>query len=116
MAAHIQKIANVVDIEIAETDAAAPDDAVSAVFSGGEILIHLAELVDFEAERERLQKEKKRLEGEVARVDKKLANAGFVAKAPAAVVEEEKQKGEKYREMLETVNNRLESMGATSVK
>ena len=116
VAAHIQKIANVVDIEIAETDAAAPDDAVSAVFSGGEILIPLAELVDFEAERERLQKEKKRLEGEVARVDKKLANAGFVAKAPAAVVEEEKQKGEKYREMLETVNNRLESMGATSVK
>ena len=39
VAAHIQKIANVVDIEIAETDAAAPDDAVSAVFSGGEILI-----------------------------------------------------------------------------
>ena len=79
-------------------------------------MIPLADLVDFEAERERLEKEKKRLEGEVARVLKKLSNQGFVAKAPASVVEEEKQKGDKYREMLETVIKRLESMGESSAK
>ena len=44
------------------------------------------------------------------RVEKKLANQGFVSKAPAAVVEEERSKGEKYKEMLETVVARLESL------
>ena len=46
----------------------------------------------------------------MSRVEKKLSNSGFVDKAPEAVVNEEKAKGEKYREMLETVNARLESM------
>lgn len=116
IAAHIQKIANVVEIEVESTGSETPDGVVSAVFTGGELLIPLADLVDFEAERERLEKEKKRLEDEVARVEKKLSNQGFVAKAPASVVEEEKQKGDKYREMLETVIKRLESMGAPSGK
>ena len=116
ISAHIKKIANVVDITVEGTDSETPDGVVSAVFTGGELLIPLADLVDFEAERERLEKEKKRLEGEVARVDKKLSNQGFVAKAPASVVEEEKQKGDKYREMLETVIKRLESMGEASAK
>lgn len=116
ISAHIQKIANVVEIEIESTDRETSDGVVSAVFSGGELLIPLADLVDFEAERERLEKEKKKLEGEVTRVEKKLSNQGFVAKAPASVVEEEKQKGEKYREMLETVIKRLESMGVSSGK
>ena len=116
IAAHIQKIANVVEIEVESTGSETPDGVVSAVFTGGELLIPLADLVDFEAERERLEKEKKRLEDEVARVEKKLSNQGFVAKAPASVVEEEKQKGDKYREMLETVIKRIESMGAPSGK
>ena len=85
---------------------------MSAVIDGAEILVPLDELVDIAAEIERLEKEKKRLEGEVMRVDKKLSNQGFVAKAPAAVVEEERQKGEKYREMLETVTSRLEAIKA----
>lgn len=113
---HIKKIANVVEIEIDTIDSPSPEDVVSAVFSGGEILIPLADLVDFEAEIERLNKEKKRLESEVMRVEKKLSNQGFVAKAPIAVVEEEKQKGEKYRDMLATVVKRLDSMGASSGK
>ena len=44
------------------------------------------------------------------RVEKKLANQGFVAKAPQKLVEEEKAKGEKYREMLATVIARLDSL------
>lgn len=113
---HIKKIANVVEIKVEKRDSDSPDDVVSAVVDGAEILIPLADLVDFEAEIKRLNKEKKRLEGEVMRVEKKLSNQGFVAKAPASVVEEEKQKGEKYRDMLATVVKRLESMGATSGK
>ena len=44
------------------------------------------------------------------RVEKKLANQGFVAKAPAAVVEEERAKGVRYQEMLDTVNARLSAL------
>ncbi len=107
---HICKIANVESITVESASAEAPDDVMSQVITGGDILVPLDELVDRAAEIERLEKEKKRLEGEVMRVEKKLANQGFVSKAPAAVVEEERSKGEKYKEMLETVVARLESL------
>lgn len=107
---YIKNIANVTGITVTGYDGAAPDDVMSAVIDGAEILVPLDELVDIEAEIERLEKEKKKLEGEVTRVEKKLSNQGFVAKAPAAVVEEEKAKGEKYKEMLENVTARLESL------
>ena len=83
---------------------------MSAVVDGAEILVAMDELVDREAEIQRLEKEKKRLEGEVVRVEKKLSNQGFIGKAPASVIEEEKLKGEKYKEMLQTVTARLDSL------
>ena len=107
---HICKIANVESITVESASAEAPDDVMSQVIEGGDILVPLDELVDRAAEIERLEKEKKRLEGEVMRVEKKLANQGFVSKAPAAVVDEERAKGEKYREMLETVTARLTAL------
>jgi valyl-tRNA synthetase len=107
---HICKIANVGTIKVEPADGEAPEDVMSAVIKGAEILVPLDELVDIAAEIARLEKEQKRLEGEVTRVEKKLSNQGFVSKAPAAVVEEEKAKGEKYKEMLETVVARLESL------
>ena len=51
------------------------------------------------------------MEGEITRVEKKLGNPGFVSKAPAQVIEEEKAKGEKYRSMLEQVENSLKNLG-----
>ena len=108
--AHINRIANVEDIKIEASDSEAPKDVMSAVIEGAQILVPLDELVDMKAEIERLEKEAKRLEGEVLRVEKKLSNQGFVAKAPKAVVDEERAKGEKYKEMLETVKARLEAI------
>ena len=55
---------------------------MSAVVSGAEIFIPLDDIMDYEAELERLEKEKKKLEGEVKRVRGKLSNEGFVSKAP----------------------------------
>ena len=52
----------------------------------------------------------KRVFGFLERVEKKLANKGFTDKAPAKLVEEERAKGEKYREMLAAVSARLESL------
>lgn len=107
---YIKNIANVTSIAIESTELEAGSDVMTAVIDGAEILVPLDELVDIEAEIERLNKEKDKLIAEVARVEKKLSNSGFVAKAPAKLVEEEKAKGEKYKEMLDTVVARLESL------
>ena len=83
---------------------------MTAAVKDAEILIPLQDLVDFDDEIKRLEKEQARLQSEVERVEKKLANKGFVNKAPEKVVQEEREKGEKYRDMLETVEKRLSVM------
>lgn len=93
-----------------ETKDNIPEDAVSVVVEGGELFLPLEELIDFSKELERLEKEKAKLESEVSRVVKKLANEGFVAKAPDTLINEEKAKKEKYEGMLKTVAERIESM------
>lgn len=95
---------------LVETKGNIPEDAVSVVVEGGELFLPLEELIDFSKELDRLEKEKAKLESEVNRVVKKLANQGFVAKAPEKLLDEEKAKKEKYEGMLKTVAERIESM------
>ncbi len=83
------------------------EDALNVVVDGVKIFIPLAEIIDFEKELERLSKEKAKFEGEIKRAEGKLNNQGFVAKAPQSLIDEEKQKIEKYKEMLTTVNERI---------
>ena len=80
------------------------------LFEIGELFLPLLDLVDREKELERLNKEKTKLEGEILRVEKKLSNERFVSKAPEAVVNEERAKGVKYKEMLEAVLERIEAL------
>ena len=70
----------------------------------------MSDIIDFEKEKARLEGEKKRLEGEIDRIVRKLSNEGFVAKAPAAVVEGEKAKMAKYQENLDGVIAALEKL------
>lgn len=104
---YMKSLANIESITFAESKDGAPDDVMSAVIDGAEILIPLDDLVDYKAEFERLTKEKARLENEVKRVQGMLSNPGFVNKAPAAKIEEEKEKMAKYEDMLEKVTARL---------
>ncbi len=83
------------------------DDAVSVVIANANIYIPFAELVDIKQEIERLQKEEKRLEGELKRVEGMLSNERFISKAPAAKIQEEKDKQAKYAQMMEQVKERL---------
>ena len=83
------------------------DDAVSVVIHDAAIYIPFAELVDIEKEIERLTKEQTKLEAEIKRASGMLANPKFVDKAPAAKVEEERAKLQKYTETLEQVKERL---------
>ena len=63
--------------------------------------------MDTEKERARLEGERKKLAEEIERVNKKLANESFVAKAPAAVVDAERAKLNKYTENLKGVEAAL---------
>ena len=83
------------------------EDAVSTVIPNANIYMPFAELVDIEKEIERLKKEEERLTKELARVDGMLANEKFVSKAPAAKIEEEKEKQKKYNQMMQQVKEQL---------
>ena len=95
------------EVEIQKDRTGIGEDAVSLVIPHANIYIPFAELVDIEKELERLRKEEKRLNGELARVNGMLNNEKFVSKAPAAKIEEEKAKREKYTQMMAQVKERL---------
>lgn len=107
--AFFMKLAGASEVDIAAGREDVPEGAVNIVVGGAELFLPMAELVDKQKELERLAKEKKDLEAEIDRVEKKLANQGFVAKAPQKVVDEERAKGDKYREMLEKVIASIEA-------
>jgi len=103
--AFFEKLASASETVVQKDRSGISDNAVNIVVPSAEIYLPLDELVDKTKELERLRGEKKKLEGEIKRVEGKLNNPGFVNKAPAKVVEEEKAKGEKYKEMLEKVSD-----------
>ncbi|MDU1763280.1 MAG: valine--tRNA ligase [Anaerococcus vaginalis] len=76
------------------------EDAVSLIFNDFKIYIPLENLIDYDKERKRLKDEIKKLESEIKRAEGKLNNQGFVSKAPEAVVNEEREKLEKYKDLL----------------
>ena len=103
-------LAHAGETHIQEDKAGIGDDAVSTVIPGASIYIPFAELVDLEKELERLGKEQQRLNKEIARSNGMLNNEKFVSKAPAAKVQEEKDKLENYIKMLAQVEERLEQL------
>ena len=76
------------------------DGAVAIITEDARLFIPMDELVDFKAELERLEKEKAAVQKEIAFVSGKLNNANFVAKAPEALVNEQREKLAKYTEKL----------------
>ena len=107
---YFEKLASASETVITADKSGLDDGFVNAVTEGAEIYIPLGELVDKEKELERLTKEKEKLESEIKRVESKLSNAGFVAKAPQKLVDEEKEKGEKYKDMLQKVTESIEKL------
>lgn len=104
---YFKSLASASEVEINDNKDGIPEDAVSVVIDGVELFIPLDELVDFEKEKERLNKERDKALAEIKRVEGKLNNPGFVNKAPAKLVEEEKAKKEKFEEILHTIEERL---------
>ncbi|MDO4490631.1 MAG: valine--tRNA ligase [Lachnospiraceae bacterium] len=109
--AFFTSLARASEVLIQSDKAGIADDAVSALIPGANIFIPFAELVDIEKELERLNKEKERLTKEIARSNGMLNNERFISKAPAAKVQEEKDKLEKYQQMMAQVEERLAQLG-----
>ena len=95
------------DIIIRPTKEGVDDNAVSIVVPDAVVYLPLDELVDLEQERERLTKEEERLNKEIRRAEGMLSNEKFVSKAPVAKVQEERDKLEKYTQMLAQVKERM---------
>ena len=108
--AMIQKLGFANEIDIQENKENIPQNAMSVLADGIEVYIPFEELVDLEAEKQRLQGEREKLLSEVARGEKMLSNPGFVNKAPEEKINEEKAKLAKYKEMLEKVEERIKSI------
>ena len=92
------------------------ESAVQIVAPGANIFIPLGELVDFAKERARLTKEREKCVSEIDRVDKKLANEGFVAKAPAQLIENEKAKRVKLVDQLASIDDAIAKFDAAEKK
>jgi valyl-tRNA synthetase len=99
--------------EVKQLDEAAFAEATAlapvAVQGDARLALHVE--IDVAAEKERLTKEIKRLEGEIVKAQAKLGNESFVARAPAAVVEQEKQRMADFGATLERVQQQFNRLG-----
>ena len=114
MQAFFERLASASAVEAAEKfdeGEVSADNAVQIITDAATIYLPMADLVDTEKERARLQGEEAKLTAEIERIGKKLSNEGFVAKAPAAVVDAERQKLARYTENLEGVRAALAKLG-----
>lgn len=104
-AVYIEKLANGNEIVFGKPAV----KSVSVVSDIAEFYIPLGELVDVKKEVERLTKELENTENEITRAQGKLNNAGFVAKAPAQLIENEKAKLQKYIDLKEKIELSIEN-------
>ncbi|GEP20330.1 valine--tRNA ligase [Pediococcus argentinicus] len=108
---YIERFCHPSDLQIGK-DVTAPKLAMSAVITGAEVYIPLAELIDLNDEIKRLEGEQAKYESEVNRVVKKLSNERFVNNAPKDVVDAEKQKQVEWEEKLQITKQRLADVKA----
>ena len=106
----IKALAKVESIELVATDSPRPKASATAMADTLELNIPLAGLIDIDEERQRLNKQLKKLDKDIAFVSKKLGNPRFVERAPAEVVEKEREKLAEYEEKRATLQAGLERL------
>lgn len=105
------KLAYASDIELIDAVPADAAKMASVVTEDAQLYMPMGDLIDFEAERQRLQKEKTKVEDDIEFVMKKLNNPGFVDKAPEKVVAVEREKADKLREHLAKLEESIAALG-----
>lgn len=106
----IKRLAGIQDIKFVSSAADAGERAAAKVVGCATVLVPMDDLVDSNAERERLSAELDRVMAEIRRADGKLNNSGFMAKAPKKLVDEERAKLEKYLEMKQRIEAQLKAI------
>ena len=104
------KLSGASALNFVESAADVDGKTVSSVTEIAQIYVPLGELVDIEKEKARLTAEIERIDGELARAEGKLKNESFVSKAPAKLVDAEREKVKKYQDMREKCVAQLESL------
>ena len=100
-------LASASEVSFLAADAPDPENVVTGALAGAAVYLPLAGLIDVEKETARLTKERENLEKEIKRLTGKLSNEGFTSKAPAAVVEAEREKLAGYEEKIGLIRTRL---------
>ena len=104
---YIKKLAGISEVKFIKDKSELTEKIISQVIDKAELFIPLGELVDFDKERERIKKELENVENEIARASGKLANKGFLDKAPKALVDQERAKYDKFIDMRNKLNKQL---------
>jgi len=107
---YILALAGLSSMEFLPEGSAAPKGSVSAVCGSGMLYLPLGELVDIAQEIARSEKEQATLQRDFDSITAKLSNAGFLAKAPAEVVESEKQRLAAIREKMDRIAERIKGL------
>ncbi|MBR4859293.1 MAG: valine--tRNA ligase, partial [Clostridia bacterium] len=105
----MQRLASASEVEVA--DSFELDGAVCIVTQDAKIYIPMGELVDFEAEKARLNKELEAVQKDLDFVNNKLSNENFVAKAPANVVAAQREAAAKYAEKIAMLKESIAKLG-----
>jgi valyl-tRNA synthetase len=108
----LYSLASASDIAVQADAKGIAENAVSIVIPSGMIYMPFEELIDIEKEVKRLEAERDKFESEINRAVKKLANEGFIAKAPESLINEEKAKIEKYKDMLQKTIEQIDKFTA----
>ncbi len=105
-------IARLARIDRVHTVAAFPRGTVQIPVGDATLGLLLADVIDFDAEKTRLRKEIEKASKEMASLDGRLNNPGFVAKAPEAVVEEQRERREEMAQLVGTLNEAIARLDA----
>ncbi|MDD7383432.1 MAG: valine--tRNA ligase [Peptoniphilaceae bacterium] len=105
----IKQLSNSKNIEIIK-DEREIDNAIKLNFNNFNIYMLLDDLIDYNKEKERIESEIKKYESEVNRSQGKLNNIGFIEKAPEKVVNEEKEKLQNYKDLLQKSKESLKEI------
>ena len=115
-APYIMRLASASEVEVIGMSEAGSDadmeaaGMVTVVTHSARVFLPLRELVDLQAERERVEKELKKNRGFLEGQMKKLSNQAFVSRAPESVVAAEREKAEKLRALIENLEKSLETL------
>jgi len=103
----LKRLARISDISAAEN---VPQGSVQLVIRGEVIALPLKGVIDFAAERTRLEKEISKVDADIKRVDAKLSNADFVKRAPEEIIDGEREKREEAEDRRKKILEALERL------